>query len=443
MGGHLMENLGDIAEKYGKLTRVGPNIICCAEANEIRRIWSVHSGYQRSDWYKGYRIDPNTESILTEISNKEHHRIKTRLLPGYMGRGQGGQEKVVDDQVIKFLDLVNRVYISDHLTTRPMEMGKVFQFLTQDVTSAVEFGKPFGYLDDNADTKGVIAALESTQLPCAMMALLPGLLAIVTSPVFKPFMPKPTDKDGIGRLLGIVKAHVDERYGEKKKMNPDVIQSFIESGLSRQQVEAEALVHLLGGSDTTATAIRNAIFYVATNPRSYRRLQAEVDGAAASVTRPIITDAEAKKLLFLQATIKEALRMWPPIMGLMPKISAKDDVICGKEIPAGTFVAWCPMAIMKDQNIFGGNADVFEPMRWLESDATRLREMEATQGLVFMGGTRWECLGRKLAYVELGKVLFELFLRFDFSMINPAKPFQFVSHGSTIHENMKRLHAED
>lgn len=41
-----------------------------------------------------------------------------------------------------------------------MEMGKVFQFLTQDVTSAVEFGKPFGYLDDNSDSKGVIAAFE-------------------------------------------------------------------------------------------------------------------------------------------------------------------------------------------------------------------------------------------------------------------------------------------
>lgn len=241
-----------------------------------------------------------------------------------------------------------------------------------------------------------------------MMALLPSLLAIATSPIFKPFMPKPTDKDGIGRLLGIVKAHVDSRYGEKKITNPDVLQSFVESGLSRKEVEAEALVHLLGGSDTTATAIRNTIFYVATNPRTYRRLQTEVDAVIGTATRPVIADAEAKKLPFLQATIKEALRMWPPIMGLMPKISAKDDVICGKEIPAGTFVSWCPFAIMKDTNVFGGNADVFELMRWLEADATRLREMEATQGLVFMAGTRWECLGRKLAYTELGEVLFEV-----------------------------------
>jgi len=100
--------------------------------------------------------------------------------------------------------------------------------------------------------------------------------------------------------------------------------------------------------------------------------------------------------------------MWPPITGLMPKVPAKDDVICGREIPAGTFVAWSAMSVMKSTAVFGGDAGVFEPERWLEIDAEKLREMEATQGLVFMAGSRWECLGRKLAYVEMGKVLFEV-----------------------------------
>ncbi|KAK0648117.1 cytochrome P450 family protein [Cercophora newfieldiana] len=437
LGGDMCFDLEAVCNKYGPLARVGPNFLVCSEPSEIRRVWSVHSGYQRADWYKGYRIDPSSDSVLTAIENKEHHRLRTQLLPGYMGRGQGGQEKLLDEQVLKFIKLVERAYLSDNVATREMDMGDVFVYLTQDITSAIEFGEPFGYLDSNADTNGIIKALDSMKLPCAVLALLPSVTAVAQSTVFTPFLPKPTDPTGVGRMLGIVKAHVDKRYGEKKQKRTDVLQSFVDSGLSQKEVEAEALVHLLGGSDTTATALRIAVFHISSNPRAYRRLQAEIDSAASSVTRPIIADAEAKKLPYLQATIKEALRMWPPISGLMPKVSARDDVICGKAVPAGTMVGWCAFGAMKNKGVFGENADDFEPARWLEAEPEKLKEMEATQALVFVAGTRWECLGKKLAYSELGKVLFEFFLRFDVSMINPAKPFSWSNQGFTTHQNMK------
>jgi hypothetical protein len=323
-----------------------------------------------------------------------------------MGRGQGGQEKLLDDQVLKFIQLLETAYVSDNTKTREMDMGEVFVYLTQDITSAIEFSESFGYLDSNADTNGIIKALDSMKLPCAVLALLPSITAIAQSPAFDSFLPKPADPTGVGRMLGIVKAHVDKRYGEKKEMKADVLQSFVDSGLSHKEVQAEALVHLLGGSDTTATALRIAVFHISTNPRAYRRLQAEI--AVSSVKRPIIADVEAKKLPYLQATIKEALRMWPPISGLMPKVSAHDDVICGKEVPAGTLVGWCAFGAMKSREVFGENACDFEPARWLEAEPDKLKEMDATQALVFVAGTRWECLGKKLAYSELGKVLFEV-----------------------------------
>lgn len=439
VSGKMCLTLEAVCDKYGPLTRIGPNYVVCNDPAEIKRIWSVHSGYSRSRWYNGYRIDPNSDSVLTANENKEHHRIRTHLLPGYSGRGQGSQEQLIDTQVTNFIRLVERKYLSDRRHgTRPMDMGAAMQYLTQDVTSAVEFGAPFGYLDADADFHGVIAALESMQLPCSLLALLPPLLALVKSPLVAPLMPKPTDTTGVGRLLGLVRDLVGERYGDSKKHNPDALQAFVESGLSRGEVEAEALVHLLGGSDTTATALRNAVFYLSTHPRSYRRLQAEIDAAAAGggVARPVIADAEAGKLPFLQACIKETLRMWPPISGLMPKVSDRDDVVCGVAVPAGTNVAWAAFGVMKNRAVFGADAGVFEPMRWIEADAEQLKEMEATQGLVFAGGTRWDCLGKKLAYAEMGKVIFEIFLRFDFSMTDPIKPFTWFNQGFTQHEHM-------
>ncbi|KAK5653208.1 hypothetical protein OQA88_9106 [Cercophora sp. LCS_1] len=437
LGGRLPKDLADACEKYGSLTRVGPNWLVCSDPAEIRRTWSIRSGYRRADWYKGFRFDPNSDSILTSVDNNEHHRLKRNLLPGYLGNGQPNQEKVVDSHIGNFLRLIERCYLSDgEGDLRSMDMGRVCQYLTQDITSALEFGEAFGYIEANRDRDGVIEALEGMQLPVAILAFLPALLWVVTSRWAKPLMPKPTDKTGIGKLVGMIQKRVAARYGADRKRGTDVLQQFVESGLTRKEVEAEALVHLLGGADTTATALRNTIFYLSTSPAAYARLRSEIAAFLPQANRPVISDAQAKSLPYLQACIKEALRMWPPISGLAPKVSGKDDVICGKKVPAGTYVAWAIFGAMKDKAVFGADAEIFEPGRWIGKNEQKLREMESAQGLVFNTGTRWECLGRRLAYLELGKALFELFARYDFAMMNPVQPFHWNAPGLTIQEAM-------
>jgi cytochrome P450 len=208
--------------------------------------------------------------------------------------------------------------------------------------------------------------------------------------------------------LGVIDERVNQRYGEKKVRNMDVLQVLVDSGLSREEVESETLVHLLGGTDTTATALRNTVFFLSTCPKAYRKLQDEIDGAVGRVTRPVIANAECSELRFLQACIQESIRCWPPLSGLQAKTSDVDDVICGVKVPAGTNLAFNWFEIMRNKNVFGDNAEVFDPMRWLEANPEQLKEMEATQGLGFAAGTRWECLGKRLANMEMGKVIFEV-----------------------------------
>lgn len=395
--------------------------------SEIRRIWSIRSGYQRSPWYRGFRFDPNSDSVITIVDNKEHLRLRTHLGPAYQAKGITNQEQVVDEQIAKLIEFITRKYLSkpgaaaDGGGLRPFEMGRKFMYFTQDIISAVEFGVPFGYMDGDDDLYGAIDALQGMLMPCAVMGLLPPVLWLVTSPLCKPLMPKKTDKSGIGRLLGVLDERVRTRYGEKKVRNMDVLQGLVESGLSRKEVEAEALVHLLGGTDTTAGALRNTVFFLATCPAAYRRLQDEIDSVAGSVTRPVIADSECKELKFLHACIKESLRLWPPLSGMQAKMSPKDDVVCGLKVPAGTHVAFGFFEVMRDKGLFGEDADVYEPMRWLEADPEKLKEMEATGGLAFAAGTRWECLGKRLANMQMGKVLFEV--RFDAGCKPDPQPF--------------------
>jgi cytochrome P450 len=350
--------------------------------------------------------------------NKAHQRIRTHLLPVYQGRGLPDQEAIVDAQVARFVRMVEERYLSTRGVgggLRPFEMGRKFMYFTQDAISAVEFGEPFGYMEADDDFQGVIGAMENMMMPCAIMSLLPAVLWLVTSPVGKLFLPRKTDKSGVGRLLGVIGERVGERYAEKGERKNDVLQGIVESGLSREEVESEALVHILGGTDTTAAALRNAVFFLSTSPTAYRRLQDEIDAAVGRVSRPVIADAECKELSFLQVCIREPMRMWPPISGIQAKASDTDVVICGVKVPAGTHIAMGWFEIMRDKAVFGADAEVFEPMRWLEAEPERLKEMEAIQGLTFSLGTRWECLGKRLANMEMSKVLFEVSAAFSIS----------------------------
>ncbi|KID81566.1 Cytochrome P450 family protein [Metarhizium guizhouense ARSEF 977] len=434
--GRLCKRLEEVTKTYGPIARVGPDWVVCSDPAEIRRIWGIRSGYYRASWYKATRLDPDNDNVLTLTDNKAHHYIRSRLLPGYSGKGMHNQEEMADTQIHKLIQLLERKYLSTPDAIRPCNLARTMQYLTQDVITAVGFGQAAGYLDVDEDMFGVIQACETVLLPVHVISFLPILRAILSISIVKPFLPKPTDRHGVGRFLGVIKDHCDRRFGDSAIRRNDILQTFVDSDLTRKQVESEALVTLFGGTDTTATGLRNIIFFLTANANAYRTLQSEIDTAVKTAARPIITDEHAKSLPYLQACIREGLRMWPPSMGIMGKVSDDDDEICGKHIPAGTQVGWAALAIMHDKKIFGGDADVYEPRRWLDAEPGNLKEMEAIYGLVFATGTRWECLGKRLAYVEMGKFIFELFCRFDMSMISPMEPFKWVNHGLTAQHDM-------
>nr|QSQ85904.1 P450 [Preussia typharum] len=434
--GKLCTKLVDVCNVYGPLARIGPNWVVCGDPFEIQKIWSVRSGYSRASWYKATRLNPDEDNVLTMLDNKGHHRLRAMLVPAYAGKGMDNQERLVDEQIENLIGLIDRKYISTATTLRPCNMGRIMQYLTQDLITAVGFGKATGYLKADEDIMGVLETCENLLAPGHIIMFLPKVRELLESRYLKPFLPKPTGDRGIGGLLGLIKSHVDTRYGDSKTRNNDMLQSFVDSGLRRSQVEGESLVTLFGGTDSTSTALRMTIFFLSTNLDAYRKLQVEIDAAAVSAARPIIADEHVKRLPYLQACIREGMRLWPPSMALLPKVSDRDQIVCGKTVPAGTFVGWAGLKIMKDKQVFGENADVFEPGRWIDSEPERLKQMEGVYGLIFATGTAWECLGKKLAYVEMGKVLFELFLRYDFSMVNSVKPFEWINHGFTVHRGM-------
>lgn len=83
------------------------------------------------------------------------------------------------------------------------------------------------------------------------------------------------------------------------------------------------------------------------------------------------------------------------------------DTIHGKFIPAGTSIGVNHYSMLHSKTVFGEDADVFRPERFLEVEATALTELQRHVELAF-GYGRWMCAGKSVALMELNKIFFEV-----------------------------------
>lgn len=186
--------------------------------------------------------------------------------------------------------------------------------------------------------------------------------------------------------------------------------SFMAHGLTQEQCENEALFMIVAGSETTASVIRCTVLHIMSAPMVYNRLKQEIkealnDGRVAH--QPIKID-EAKRLPYLQAVIYEGMRMRSPAPGLYPKsVPAGGDTLCGMLVPEGTAIGMNTSAMLASTTLFGEDANLFRPERFLEVDATKRAEMQRNVELIF-GTGRWMCAGKPVAHMELNKIFFEV-----------------------------------
>lgn len=140
----------------------------------------------------------------------------------------------------------------------------------------------------------------------------------------------------------------------------------------------------------------------------YTKPRNEIDDAVAvgAVSSPVQV-AEAAKLPYLQACIREGLRVFPPIASLRERITPPEgDTIEGHSIPRGVNVGFNILGMQRSK-VFGTDPDVFRPERWLHQDADRLHEMQMVHDLIFGHGAT-KCLGVKIAHLTLNKFFVEV-----------------------------------
>jgi len=165
--------------------------------------------------------------------------------------------------------------------------------------------------------------------------------------------------------------------------------------MSDEELRDELVTVLGAGHETTATGLAWAMERLLRSPRALAAL------------RESIAAGEDE---YLDATIKETLRVRPVIVDVARKLTAPAE-IGGYELPAGTFVMAAIAALHYREDLFP-EPNEFRPERFIEEKADNYA------WIPFGGGVR-RCIGAAFAEYEMRIVLREFVSRAELSAPDP------------------------
>ncbi|KAI3391028.1 hypothetical protein diail_8107 [Diaporthe ilicicola] len=411
------------------LLRVGPDTLLTDDPDVVRQINTLRNGYGRAKWYEAFHLDPYFHNMFSTRDLAYHDDVKSRTAAAYSGRDVPTLERDVNEQLVRLKNLIRSKYLSTDKETRPFDFAHTSNYFALDALSTFAYGEAFGFLEQDTDVGEFLKKGRETFPFVGVVSMVPLLSSIFFSSLYLSiFGPKVTDTKGLGKMFSLSRSVVEPRFAAGAKNDQqDMLASFIRHGLDKQQCQAEVLLQILAGSDSTSGVIRSTMLALSTSPQVYKNLQDEIDqGIANKTISSPITVAEARALPYLQAVIYESIRYHPPVIGLNTKVvPPQGDTLAGMYVPGGTNVAVNPWALMRHEATFGADVDVFRPERFLNATAEERSSMQRTVDLMF-GAGRFMCAGKTVAWMELNKIFVELIRDFDFQIINIRKPCEEV-----------------
>ncbi|KAH9855328.1 cytochrome P450 [Lenzites betulinus] len=264
-------------------------------------------------------------------------------------------------------------------------------------------------------------------------------------------------------------AHTTEKAdaieGDKSVLGRDLLSVLIRSNVAEIPTERMSMnetlcqisTFLTAGHETSSSSLTWTLYALSRNPASQAKLRAELrslplpPSLSMDCTSPATDDADLHTAFFecimhlpyLDAIVRESLRLYAPISTTM-RVASADDVIPvaapftdrrGRECPhirvrRGDIISIPLQALNKSTDVWGDDAEVFRPERWTpdEVDEGASRRRAAVQGLwgnmmTFGGGNpvngNRSCIGYRFALNEIKIFLYVLVRDLEFS-IDPA-----------------------
>jgi cytochrome P450 len=378
-----------LQRRYGDLFSVSfpyfGRVVYVADPELVKRVFTAdpagfHAGEANATVLEP-ALGPN--SVLT-LDEGEHLRQRKLLLPPFHG-----------ERVRRYGELMAEITERD-IQTWPLGEPFALRPHTQRITLAVILRAVFGVSDAER---------------FARAALLVDSFARRSNRIIQmPFLRRNLGRFGPWARFQRARAELDEfiyeeiaarRAEEDDGERDDVLSLLLRaehedgSPMSDEELRDELVTVVGAGHETTATALAWALERLLRAPRALARLRESIEAG----------DDE-----YLDAAIKEALRVRPVIVDVARKLTAPAE-IGGYELPAGTFVLPAIAAMHYREDVYPDPHE-FRPERFLDGSGDKYT------WIPFGGGVR-RCIGAAFAQYEMRVVLRTILERAELSAPDP------------------------
>ncbi|XP_010261110.1 PREDICTED: cytochrome P450 78A7-like [Nelumbo nucifera] len=224
-------------------------------------------------------------------------------------------------------------------------------------------------------------------------------------------------------VRGIIEEH-RRRGSGKVSDNADFVDVLLsldgEEKLGEDDMVAVLWEMIFRGTDTTALLTEWAMAELVLNPSMQAKLQSELDMV---VGGRCVTDADVANLPYLQAVVKETLRVHPPGPLLSwARLSTSDvELSNGMLIPANTVAMVNMWAITHDSKVWEDPL-AFKPERFVESEGGINLDVRGNDTrLAPFGAGRRVCPGKNLGLVTVSLWVAKLVHNFKW-VVDPENP---------------------
>ncbi|EXC06134.1 7-ethoxycoumarin O-deethylase [Morus notabilis] len=218
---------------------------------------------------------------------------------------------------------------------------------------------------------------------------------------------------------------IREKIGSTQDI--DMLDTLINMTINKEkledhdQLDKTTIEHLLldlfgAGTETTSATLEWSMAELLKAPEILSEAQAELEQVIGKGNQ--VKESDIARLPYLQAIVKETLRLHPTVPLLLPRKAAKDVKVFGYTIPKGAQVIVNVWAISRDSTIWE-NPEKFMPGRFLDSNIdVRGHDFEFTP----FGAGRRLCPGLPLAIRILPLMLGSLLHSFDWMLEDGVTP---------------------
>ncbi|KAF9601566.1 hypothetical protein IFM89_020422 [Coptis chinensis] len=237
---------------------------------------------------------------------------------------------------------------------------------------------------------------------------------------------KPIIEHTVGFASGFVEERVLDRQTGKINAKKDFLDAMLDfqgtqkdgepTMLSQGNITKLTLELFLASIDTTSSTIEWAMAELLHNPNTMRNVEAELDQIVGQGNK--VEESDIEKLPYLQAVVKETLRLHPPLALLIPRKAREDTKFMGYSIPKDTLVFVNVWAIGRDP-VSWDDPLSFMPERFLNSNIDY--KGQHFQFMPFGAGRRM-CAGQMLGHRMLHLALGYLAHTFKWSLDNGLTP---------------------